>query len=82
MGTKSWGYVQIIKYEDTRKNILTCIPIAKQRLPKHIPAEANVRNNRTSIVRQRRGKHASSTIQAAFSLRSVPRGYEGTKKIA
>jgi hypothetical protein len=45
-------------------------------LAKHIPAEANARNNRTYIARQRRNKHASSTIQTVFSVGSVPRGYK------
>jgi hypothetical protein len=39
-------------------------PIAKQRLGKDIPAEANERNNRTSIARQRISKYASLTIEA------------------
>jgi hypothetical protein len=38
------------------------MPIARQRVAKHIPAEANSRNNRRSNVRQRRGK------QAVFSV--------------
>jgi hypothetical protein len=43
--------------------------IARQRVAKHIPAEAKARNNRTSIGRQRRGKHAFATIEeAAFSM--------------
>jgi hypothetical protein len=48
-------------------NIATRIPIARQRLGKHIPVEANPCNNRTSIARQRITKHASLTIKAAFS---------------
>jgi hypothetical protein len=39
------------------------MPIARQRVAKHIPAEGNARNNRTSIARQRRGKHAFATIE-------------------
>jgi hypothetical protein len=42
-----------------RDNTVTCIPIARQRLGKHISARANARNYRTSIVRQRSSKHAS-----------------------
>jgi hypothetical protein len=53
-----------------------CIPIARQRLCKHIPAEANARNNRTSIARQRISKHTSVTIDAVFSAWSVQRGYK------
>jgi hypothetical protein len=49
---------------------VTCIPIARQRLGKHIPAKANARN-RTSIARQRICKHASVTIEAVFSAWSV-----------
>jgi hypothetical protein len=46
-------------------NIVTCRPVAGQRLGKHIN-EAYALNNRTSTARQRRGKQASSTIQAVF----------------
>jgi hypothetical protein len=38
--------------------IVTYRSMARQRLGKHILAEANVRNNRTSIARQRISKHA------------------------
>jgi hypothetical protein len=41
--------------------------VATQRLGKHIPAEANARNNRTPTARQRISKHASLTIEAVFS---------------
>jgi hypothetical protein len=34
------------------------MPIARQRVVKHIPAEANARNNKTFIARQQRGKKA------------------------
>jgi hypothetical protein len=54
--------------------IVTCILIARQRLAKHIPAETNARNTRF-IARQRRGIQAASTIEAAFSVWSVPKGY-------
>jgi hypothetical protein len=43
-------------------HIVTCIPIARQQLGKHISAGANALNNRTSIARQRIGKHAFLTI--------------------
>jgi hypothetical protein len=49
-------------------NIVTCIPSARQRLGKHILARSNARDNRTYIARQRRGKHASSTIQTVFCV--------------
>jgi hypothetical protein len=58
---------------------VTCILIATQQNAKHIPAEANIWNNRTSTARQRHNKHASSTIQAVFSVWSVPRGYKRTE---
>jgi hypothetical protein len=60
-------------------NIVTCILFARQRLAKHIPAEVNARNNRTSVARQRRDKHASSTIHAVFPLEPVPMGYKWTQ---
>jgi hypothetical protein len=47
-------------------NTVTCRPTARQRVAKHIPAEANAWSNRTSTVRQRHAKDALSTIQAAF----------------
>jgi hypothetical protein len=43
--------------------IVTCIPIARQRIGKHVPAETNERNNRTSTDRQRSSKHASLTTE-------------------
>jgi hypothetical protein len=48
---------------------VTCIPIGK-----YIPAEANDRNNRTSIARQRISKRASLTIETVFSEWSVQSG--------
>jgi hypothetical protein len=53
-----------------------CIHIARQRLCKYIPARANARKNRTSIAWQRISKHASITIEAVFSVRSVQSGYK------
>jgi hypothetical protein len=41
-------------------SIVTCIPIATQRLGKHISAQANFRNSKTSIAMQWYGKHASA----------------------
>jgi hypothetical protein len=43
-------------------NIVACILIARQRLGKHIAAEANAENNRMPFARQRNSKHASLTI--------------------
>jgi hypothetical protein len=48
--------------------IVTCIPIARHRLGKHILAQAYARDNRTSTARQRCGKHASSTIKNVFRV--------------
>jgi hypothetical protein len=50
------------------------MPIARQRVAKHIPAE--VGNNRISIARKRRGKQDLSTIQAMFSVGSVQSDYK------
>jgi hypothetical protein len=38
--------------------IATCIPIARQRLGKHVPAGVNARNNRASLARQPVSKDA------------------------
>jgi hypothetical protein len=38
--------------------MVRAMDIARQRVAKHIPAEANAGNNRTFVVRQRRGKYA------------------------
>jgi hypothetical protein len=49
--------------------VVRAMTIARQRVAKHIPAEASKRNSRTSIARQRRGKHAFVTIEeAVFSV--------------
>jgi hypothetical protein len=42
---------------------VTFIPIARQRVGKHIFAETNARNSRTSIARQRSCNNASLTIE-------------------
>jgi hypothetical protein len=55
------------------QRIVTCIPIARQRLGNHCPAEANARNSRTSIGRQRIYKQAFSTVER-LCFWSVPRG--------
>jgi hypothetical protein len=52
------------------------MPIARQRVAKHIPADANARNNRTSIAKELRCNQALSTIQAVFSVGSVQSGYK------
>jgi hypothetical protein len=57
-------------------NIMTCIPIARQRLYKHIPT-TNTLNSRTSIARQRSCKHAFLAIEdGIFFLGFVPRSYK------
>jgi hypothetical protein len=48
--------------------IVTYRPIARQRLRKQIPAEANARNNRMSITRERISKHESLTIEAVLCV--------------
>jgi hypothetical protein len=50
--------------------------IARQRLGKHIPARANERKNRTSIVKQRITKQASLTTEAVLSMGSLESGYK------
>jgi hypothetical protein len=55
---------------------VTCIPIARQRFGKHIPAQEYVLNNRTSIARQRISRHTFLTIEAVFSVGSVKSGYK------
>jgi hypothetical protein len=52
------------------------VPTAKQRLAKHIPAQADTRNNTTSIARQQINKNISLTIEAVFSAWSVQSDYE------
>jgi hypothetical protein len=55
---------------------MTFIPIARQRLGKHIPAQAYVRNSRTSIARQMTNRHSSLTVEVVFSAWSVQSGYK------
>jgi hypothetical protein len=55
---------------------VTRIPIAKQRLSKHIPAEANAHNNKTSIAKQRISKHAFLAVEAVFYAWSVQSAYK------
>jgi hypothetical protein len=60
---------------------VTSVPIARQRLCKHIPARANACENRTSIAGQRISKQAFLTIEAVFSAWSVRSGYIKTDLI-
>jgi hypothetical protein len=60
--------------------IVAYTPIARQRVGKHIPAEANARNNRTSVGRQRNCKHASVTIEDGV-FRGVRRNNEYNKNL-
>jgi hypothetical protein len=59
-----------------KENILKYIFITRQRLGKHIFAQAYARNNRTSIARQRTSQHASLTIEAVFFAWFVQSGYK------
>jgi hypothetical protein len=52
--------------------VVLAMPIARQRVAKHILAEANARN-RTSIARQRRSKHAFAKIEEAVFSVGPPR---------
>jgi hypothetical protein len=51
-------------YLNWLNNNVTCIPIVRQRLGKHIPA----RKNRTFIARQQISKHVFLTTEAVFSV--------------
>jgi hypothetical protein len=53
---------------DVTYYIVTCIPIARQRTGKHIPAEANTCNSTTSVAGQWINKHVSLTIEAIFCV--------------
>jgi hypothetical protein len=50
--------------------------IARQQLGKHIHAQADARNNRMSIARQRNIKLAFIKIKTVFSAWSVKNGYK------
>jgi hypothetical protein len=54
--------------------VVRVMTIARQRVAKHIPAEANAQSNRASIARHRRGKQVMSTIPAVFSVGPVQSG--------
>jgi hypothetical protein len=51
-------------------HIVMCTPIARLRLGKYIPAQANSLNNRTSIARQGISKHTSLTINVFCVVRA------------
>jgi hypothetical protein len=57
-------------------NIVMCIPIARQRLSKHIPTQTNLLNNRISIAGQQISKYASLTTEVVLSVLSVQSNYE------
>jgi hypothetical protein len=46
--------------------IVTCIPIARQQLGKHIPKRTNERENRKPIARQRISKHAMGSVKSGY----------------
>jgi hypothetical protein len=83
---EEWEYLQIRSLETavyagftillTWHNTLTRMPIARQRLGKLIPAQANSLNNMTSIARQQISKHTSFTIEVVFSVGSMQSGYK------
>jgi hypothetical protein len=62
--------------EENHEYIVTYRPIARQRLGKHILAQAEGRNNWISIARQRISKQAFSTIERLFSVWSVQSSYK------
>jgi hypothetical protein len=73
------GVSHIVTLSDfltTEIHAVTCIPIARQRLGKHIPSQANARNSRTSIAMQWFSKHTSLITEAVFSAWSVQGGYK------
>jgi hypothetical protein len=55
---------------------VTCMSIARQRLGKHIPVQANSLNSRISIARHRISKHTSLRIEAVFTSGSVQSDYK------
>jgi hypothetical protein len=67
---------QILAY--TRQSVklfdndtVTYRPIARQRVAKHIPAEANAWNNRASIVRQRQQYPGNNRITIVSMQRAI-----------
>jgi hypothetical protein len=60
---------------ESGQNIVTCRPVTRQRLDKHIPEEAYERNDRTSISIQRISQQAFSKIETLCFLRGPCRGF-------
>jgi hypothetical protein len=56
--------------------VVRAMPIARQRVAKHIPVEANARNNRTSIARQRPQYTGNNRITSVAVQRAVNRTVE------
>jgi hypothetical protein len=54
---------------------VTCLPTARQRIGKHIPARENAHKNRMSTARQRISKHTPLIIEVVFSVGSVQSGH-------
>jgi hypothetical protein len=72
-------YIVIFKLFDvTQEYIVMYRPTVRQRLGKHIPAEAYECNNRAFTARQRISKQSS--IIGCVSAWCVPRGYKGAKE--
>jgi hypothetical protein len=70
-------YVQRPKYTHTIENLLQEVfSVWSVPCPLLGNGSLNARNSRKSIARQRRGKQALSTIQAAFSVGSVRSHYK------
>jgi hypothetical protein len=67
------GIARIVFY------VVRTMPIARQQVAKHIPAEVNVQNNRRFTARQWCDKQALSTKQAVFSMGSMQSGYKRVK---
>jgi hypothetical protein len=70
------SFIKLVTCSKPFLNTVTYTAIARQRLGKHIPAQANARNYRISIAKQRISKQASLTVEAMFSAWFVRNGYE------
>jgi hypothetical protein len=70
------GYISVRPIIESSQSIMTCIPITRPRLGKHIPEQAHARNNRTSVARQWISKHSPLTTEAVFSALFVQSGYK------
>jgi hypothetical protein len=55
-------------------DIATCMTSTRQRLGKHIPAQAISLSNKTYIAKQRISKHISVTKEAVFSVGTMRNG--------